>query len=105
LNVRPEGAEAFEVTKKVTVSRVNLPRIGDPSRVLYHAGNPDGARVQRRTPEDLAAAVNGVAVAAPADPLDQLKKLNDLRQTGALSDSEFEAQKAKILAWFSSTRW
>jgi hypothetical protein len=35
---------------------------------------------------------------APAeDPLDQLGKLNDLRQRGALTEAEFQAQKAKIL--------
>ena len=37
---------------------------------------------------------------APAtpDPLDQLKKLAELRDMGALTDDEFETQKAKILA-------
>jgi hypothetical protein len=33
----------------------------------------------------------------PADPLDRLQKLADLRDRGVLSDAEFEAQKAKIL--------
>jgi len=37
--------------------------------------------------------------AAPApDPLDQLQKLADLKAAGVLTDAEFEAQKAKILA-------
>jgi hypothetical protein len=31
------------------------------------------------------------------DPLDRIKKLNDLRVAGALTDAEFEQQKAKIL--------
>jgi hypothetical protein len=100
LNVRPEGAEAFDVTKKVTVSRVNLPRVGDPVRVRYYASDPEGLKVQRRTAEDLAAAAAPAVAVAPAaspDPLDQIKKLNDLRQAGALSDAEFGAQKAKIL--------
>jgi Short C-terminal domain len=100
LNVQPEGAESFDVTKKVTVSRVTLPRVGDPIRVKYYASDPEGLAVQRRTAEDLAAAAApavAVAPVAPADPLEQLKKLNDLRQEGALSDAEFEAQKAKIL--------
>jgi hypothetical protein len=40
-----------------------------------------------------------VAAAAPAsDPLDELKKLGDLKAAGVLTDAEFEAQKAKILA-------
>ncbi|MGZ4174440.1 MAG: SHOCT domain-containing protein, partial [Solirubrobacteraceae bacterium] len=104
LNVQPEGGEPFDVTKKVTVSRVNLPRVGDPLRVKYYANAPEGLAVQKRTPEDLAAAAAAfaapAAAAAPApaiDPLDRIRKLNDLRQQGALSEAEFEAQKAKIL--------
>jgi hypothetical protein len=40
------------------------------------------------------------APAAPAttDRLEQLKTLGELRQSGVLTDAEFEAQKAKILA-------
>ena len=42
------------------------------------------------------------APAAPAapevDPLDQLKQLGELKASGVLTDAEFEAQKAKILA-------
>ena len=37
--------------------------------------------------------------AAPApDPLEELKKLGELKAAGVLTDAEFEAQKAKILA-------
>jgi hypothetical protein len=32
------------------------------------------------------------------DPLDRLKKLTELRDAGALTQTEFEVQKAKILA-------
>jgi Short C-terminal domain len=39
------------------------------------------------------------APAAPApDPIDQLKELAALKAQGILTDAEFEAQKAKILA-------
>jgi hypothetical protein len=39
------------------------------------------------------------AAAEPApDPLDQLKQLGELKTAGVLTDAEFEAQKAKILA-------
>ena len=39
------------------------------------------------------------AAAAPApDPLDQLKQLGELKAAGVLTDAEFEAQKAKVLA-------
>lgn len=36
-------------------------------------------------------------VAASADPVARLEKLAQLKESGALSDAEFEAQKAKIL--------
>ncbi|MGZ5333574.1 MAG: SHOCT domain-containing protein [Solirubrobacterales bacterium] len=41
----------------------------------------------------------GMTFGAPAaaDPVAQLEKLQALKEKGALSDSEFEAQKAKIL--------
>jgi hypothetical protein len=39
------------------------------------------------------------APAAPQpDKLDQLKQLGELKTAGVLTDAEFEAQKAKILA-------
>ena len=39
------------------------------------------------------------APAAPAaDPLEQLKQLGELKAQGVLTEAEFEAQKAKILA-------
>jgi hypothetical protein len=41
----------------------------------------------------------GAPAAAPAaDPLEQLKQLGELKAQGVLTDAEFEAQKAKILA-------
>jgi hypothetical protein len=40
------------------------------------------------------------AAAAPStdDKLEQLKQLGELKSSGVLTDAEFEAQKAKILA-------
>ena len=40
-----------------------------------------------------------VAPPAPArDPVEQLKDLAQLRESGAISDAEFDALKAKVLA-------
>ena len=38
------------------------------------------------------------AAAPAADPIEQLTKLAQLRDSGVLTDAEFQAQKAKILA-------
>jgi hypothetical protein len=42
----------------------------------------------------------GVAEATqpPADPLDQLKKLAELRESEAITDAEYEEHKRKLLA-------
>lgn len=46
-----------------------------------------------------AAAPSGAAQADDDDdPLDRIKKLQELRESGALTDAEFEAQKAKLLS-------
>jgi hypothetical protein len=36
---------------------------------------------------------------APRDPIDGLKELAALHDSGALTDAEFQAAKAKLLAW------
>lgn len=38
------------------------------------------------------------SAAAARDPIDQLKELAELKSQGVLTEAEFEAQKAKILA-------
>lgn len=43
-------------------------------------------------------AYDAPAPQAGADPLEQLQKLGELKAAGVLTDAEFEAQKAKILA-------
>jgi len=50
---------------------------------------------QQAPPQQMAPAP---AAAAPAaDPIAQLKQLGELRDSGVLTEAEFEAQKAKIL--------
>jgi Short C-terminal domain len=44
------------------------------------------------------APASAAAAAPAADPLEQLKQLGELKAAGVLTDAEFEAQKAKILA-------
>ena len=49
-------------------------------------------------PEPTYAAPAPVAATPAADPIQQLKELAALREQGILTDDEFAAQKAKILA-------
>jgi hypothetical protein len=60
-------------------------------------------RVQRRqqarwAEQDPAAYAQQAPAAAPAaDPVEQLRELGELHQSGVLTDEEFAAQKAKLL--------
>jgi hypothetical protein len=114
-----DGSAPFEARKTSTVSRVAIPRTGDRYPVWYDAADPetwmyatvadDNGRQQIRSlfgaaAETLTGIGNPVAASATAptapaaDPLERLQKLNELRAAGALSDAEFEATKAQILA-------
>jgi hypothetical protein len=113
-----DGSAPFDAEKTSTVSRVEIPRSGDRYAVWYDAADPtswayatiddDQGRAQIRqmfgekaeTLTGVGDPGGGVAVAAPpvADPLDRLKKLDELRDAGVLNDAEFQAKKAQILA-------
>jgi hypothetical protein len=115
-----DGSAPFDAEKKSVVSRVQIPRTGDRYPVWYDPTDPtswayatvddDNGRAQLRQlfgeVADTFAGVGavptavpaGVGAAAAADPLDRLKKLDELRAAGVLNDAEFQAKKSEILA-------
>ena len=65
------------------------------NRVSRRQAQKWGAEEQQQAPpQEMAPAP---AAAPAADPIAQLKQLGELRDSGVLTDAEFEAQKAKIL--------
>jgi Short C-terminal domain len=84
-----------------------MPLLRGVARTAVIAGTATAVsnRVSRRQAERWSQEDQGQyqepAPAAPApaaDPLDRLKELGELKASGVLTDAEFEAQKAKILA-------
>jgi Short C-terminal domain len=125
LRIEPlDGSAAFEGEKTATVSRVRVPQLGnrypvfynqsDPSgdfmfvdgiadesgrqTILQMFGNAFGAQAEGVGMPAMAAPPAAAAPAAGEDHLDKLKKLAELRDAGALTDAEFDSQKAQILA-------
>ena len=114
-----DGSESFAADKKATVSRVAIPQAGqrfpvwfdaaDHSSFMYATIDNDQGRQQivamfgdafgadGSGVGQAAAAAAPAAAPAAADPIEQLAKLNELRQSGALTDEEFAAQKARVL--------
>lgn len=115
-----DGSASFQADKKATVSRVAIPQAGqrfpvwfdteDHSSFAYATIDNEQGRQQIAAMfgdafgpgavgvgQAEAAPVAAPAAVATADPIEQIGKLNELRQAGALSDAEFEAQKQRIL--------
>ena len=113
-----DGTTAFEASKTSTVSRASIPRAGDRYAVWYdpmdheswayaEVHDDEGRQQIRALFGDKAETITGVgdpmaasAAAAPAavDPLDRLKKLDELHASGVLTDDEFATKKAALLA-------
>ena len=109
-----DGSPAFDAEKKTTVSRVEIPRVGDrfptwydpadASSWAYATVNDDQGRAQIRqlfgaAAETMSGFGGGGAAAAPvADPAERLRKLEELRTAGLINDEEFAAKKAELLA-------
>jgi Short C-terminal domain len=53
---------------------------------------------QQEEPQQAPAALAAAAPAAGQSTIDQLKELGELKAQGSLTDEEFAAQKAKLLA-------
>ena len=71
--------------------------VGTAAVVGGHMANKQAAQAQQAAPEaPPAAPVQEPAAAAP-DPVAQLTQLAALKDSGALTEAEFEAEKAKIL--------
>ena len=94
LRVEPPDGEPFEVSRKVLVSRVRVPRAGERVEVVY-----DPADHERFTFRIADLADDAVAAAQPGDDrtIESLERLARLREQGILSDAEFEEQKRRVL--------
>jgi Short C-terminal domain len=75
--------------------------VGTAAVVGGHMANKQAAQGQPAAEEAPAAAPPAApepsSAAAGPDPIEQLTKLAALKDSGALTDAEFEAEKAKIL--------
>jgi hypothetical protein len=122
-SVHPIDEPSFEVVHEAKVKMATLPQAGQQVRISYDAdrhdrfdvltppGEETGTVVERTKEIPLAGdrympyATEGEVqqvrdqIRHQPDPtLEKLKQLGELRDSGVLSDAEFEAQKARLLA-------
>ena len=113
-----DGSPAVERSKNVTVSRVQVPRPGerypawfdrnDPEKWMYGT-DMDASQASAEVKEMFARAAagpssggkfgaDGSAADGPDSPVEELASLTELWKSGALTDEEFAAAKARLLA-------
>ena len=72
--------------------------VGTAAVVGGHMANKQAAQAQAQQPvAEAPAPLPAPAAAAAPDPIEQLTKLAALKDSGALTEAEFETEKAKIL--------
>jgi membrane protease subunit (stomatin/prohibitin family) len=75
---------------------------GTATHVSNNVSRRQGEKWARKEEEQYAqqqaAAPPPQAAAPEADPIERLRQLGELHEQGILTDAEFEAQKAKVLA-------
>jgi hypothetical protein len=74
-----QGSETFE----------DIPNPEDVQKTIYHQGELNQQRMMSGRPPGAPGPVASVA--------DEIKKLDELRDSGAISPEEFDAQKKKLL--------
>jgi hypothetical protein len=114
-----DGTPPFDAEKTKVVSRVQIPRPGERYPVWYDAADPEtwayatieneqGIQQIRQLFGPAADTMTGIAstavAAAPAaaaaapDAFERLKKLDELRTAGLVTEAEFAEKKAQLLA-------
>lgn len=66
---------------------------------VAYAAAKHGARAGQPEQPQQEGVYEAAAAPAEADPVEQLKQLNELRQQGILTEEEFTAEKQKILGF------
>ncbi|MGB0112349.1 MAG: SHOCT domain-containing protein [Ilumatobacteraceae bacterium] len=96
---RPDGT-SFPVHRTVSISRMALPRIGDRVTVAHSPDDPMDFvyRVSVSPSGAPASGPAGGSTSGSSDRIARLKELAGLRDSGVLSDSEFEAEKQRLLS-------
>lgn len=101
LNVTPDGGDAYQIVNNYRVPVAMQSRISPGATVPVKIGNaPSLVAIDWDAIEPGAAEAKPPAAAGNGadDSIGELERLAKLHDSGALSDSEFETQKAKILS-------
>jgi hypothetical protein len=91
-----DGTE-IQFTRTLSISVVKAPRVGDAVEVAYDPADP--TRFVYRPLVEMPGADSSASPTEPStDRIGKLRELADLREQGLLTQAEFDAEKARLLA-------
>ena len=107
-----DGSQPFQAQKTKTVPRVSIPRQGDRYPVWFDPNDHDtwafamieddtGRATIRSQFGEAASTMTGMGNddgGGGGDPTERMQKLQALKESGAITESEFEDKKAQILS-------
>ena len=94
----PTAVSAFGTPQVSTAFGTTSSKDADPIISAYNASRTAAPSVPQPSPLNLVPGLQAaVKASATRDPVDELAKLADLHQKGALTDEEFANAKAKLL--------
>jgi len=98
LEVQPEGLPAYELEKRAVVPMVALGQLGVGNSLPVHLdpSDRDEIAIDWGAPASPGIAAPGSQPAR--DPSERLTELKRMRDAGTITEQEFEAKKAQILA-------
>jgi hypothetical protein len=96
---REDGVPAYEGILKGLFMLGEIPSVGDRIPLLVDPAKPQRFEYDqgRETSSDAPARGAAASASSSADMADELEKLTDLHDRGALTDSEFDTAKKKLL--------
>ena len=99
VRIEVPGEAPIEASTAMMVSRVNVPRPGEVYTVRFDPKNPNDFAFAPASSSGHRDYASRTSSAAPggSDTIGQLERLAALRDKGALTPAEFEAQKRKLL--------
>jgi len=97
VEARPVDGRPFTLRKRFTFSRGALPRLGDAVDVAYDPADPNDFAYRPARKPTPSAAPDERAPEREPDRIARLKDLAELHDAGALTASEFESEKQRLL--------
>ncbi len=99
IEVEPTVGDPFRVNRKMMISRVAIPLVGDWVEVALAPGDPNDFVFRTLGTSEISTAAHEAASppSGSADRIEQLRALGELRDSGVLSTDEFEAEKQRLL--------